>query len=361
MWIRKFLNSAKIFMSLAAMLHFALPASAEDLAQVPSAESFLIEESVRVDNKRPKVALVLGGGGLRGAAHVGILRVLEREGIPIDMVVGTSMGAVVGGLYCAGVSTDSLEKDLVRRFISSYYSAPLPVQALKMNASFLTLRKPQGLYDGKSLAHCIDKYVPANQREISNLRPQFAAVTTDLVEGRTKMLTEGDLGKALQASTAIPLLRKPVVMGDALLIDGGTLCNLPVDQAKLLGADFVIAVDVNEKIESKARKQLHRRMVKTSARVVSLMLAKIDEGQKLAADVCIQPDVTGISLLSRRSSEGGRALLAGEDAAAKAMPELKKKLMQTGVDLHPGESLISEWSDAVRPLETAELMVVSAR
>ncbi|MDR3615978.1 MAG: patatin-like phospholipase family protein [Candidatus Obscuribacterales bacterium] len=342
---KNFPNSAKTFLSLAAILCSTLPVVAENSQrtqiEIPSAESVLIDDFIKLQPKRPKVALVLGGGGLRGAAHVGILRVLEREGIPIDMVVGTSMGAVVGGLYCAGVSTERLEKDIVRCFISSYYTAPLTVQALKMNVSYLMLRKPQGLYDGGNLARSIDNYVPAQQREISNLRPKFAAVTTDLVEGRTRTLTEGDLGKAIQASTAVPLLRKPVSMGDALLVDGGAICNLPVDQAKLLGADFVIAIDVDERIESTVRKKLNRHVFKTSSRIVSLMLAKIDEGQKLAADVCIQPDVTGISLLSRKSSEGERAIFAGEDAAARAMPELKMKLMAAGVELYPVENSVS--------------------
>lgn len=344
MWkksILKLVSVTSLVSSAVGFLQLNLPAIAQEAAHVPCAESFVIEEAARFDNKRPKVALVLGGGGLRGAAHVGILRVLEREHIPIDMVVGTSMGAIVGGLYCAGVSTEQLEKELVQRFVSTYYSAPLVVQAVKMNISCLLLRKPQGLYDGRNLARCIDRHVPAQQREISNLHPQFAAVTTDLVEGRTRTLTRGDLGKALQASTAIPFLRRPVELGDAFLVDGGTICNLPVDQAKILGADFIIAVDVNEKIETTARKNLNHKIVKISSRVLALMLAKIDEGQKAGADVCIQPDVTGISLLSRKVSEGQRAIIAGEVAAQKALPELKVKLMRAGIDLLDDEHLVS--------------------
>ncbi|MFA6209607.1 MAG: patatin-like phospholipase family protein [Candidatus Obscuribacterales bacterium] len=332
---------AALLASFNSLAGFILPATAEPSMPIVSAESIVIERAARGNTKRPRVALVLGGGGLRGAAHVGILRVLEREGIPIDMVVGTSMGAIVGGLYCAGVGTEQLEKELVHRFISTYYSAPLAVQAVKMNISCLLLRKPQGLYDGRNLARCIDRHVPAQQREISNLRPQFAAVTTDLIEGRTQVLTNGDLGKALQASTAIPFLRRPVVLGDALLVDGGAICNLPVDQAKKLGADFIIAVDVNEKIEKTERNQLHRKIVKISSRVLALMLAKIDEEQKDGADICIQPNVTGISLLSRKVSDGERALVAGEDAAQKALPELKMKLMMAGIDLNDDEHLVS--------------------
>lgn len=332
--------SALSALTLMPMQQSSAATSKNDISS-PSSESIIIEEAAKANVKNPKVALVLGGGGLRGVAHVGILRAMEREGIPIDLVVGTSMGAVVGGLYCAGISTEKLEKELVHRFISSYYTAPLPVQAIKMNVSYLLLRKPQGLYDGGRLARFINSYVPTRQREISNLSPQFAAVTTDLVQGRTQTLTNGDLGQALQASTAIPLLRKPVAMGDALLVDGGAICNLPVDQAKLLGADFVIAVDVNEKVEKTESTQLHQKLVKTSTRVLTLMLAKIDEGQKAGANLCIQPDVTGISLLSRKGSEGERALAAGEAAAMKAMPELKTRLILAGAKLSDSASLIS--------------------
>lgn len=339
--LRRVANLATL-LSLAVMFfQLYVPALAQEEEHIPCAESIVIEEAAKVGPRRPRVALVLGGGGLRGAAHVGILRVLEREGIPIDMVVGTSMGAIVGGLYCAGVSTEHLEKELVHRFISTYYSAPLVVQAVKMNVSCLLLRKPQGLYDGRNLARCIERHVPVQQREISNLRPQFAAVTTDLVEGRTRTLTSGDLGKALQASTAIPFLRRPVLLDDSLLVDGGTICNLPVDQAKKLGADFIIAVDVNEKIERTERKNLNRKIIKISSRVLALMLAKIDESQKAAADVCIQPDVTGISLLSRNVSEGKRALIAGENAAQNSLPELKMKLRRAGIDLVDVEHFVS--------------------
>ena len=331
-----------VAMSLAlAPIQLYLPAFAQSCESAPSPESVIIEESARSEASQPKVALVLGGGGLRGAAHIGILRAFEREGIPIDIVVGTSMGAIVGGLYCAGVPVEQLKRELVPSFIAAYYSAPLPVQALKMNFSYLLLRKPQGLYNGNNLARLINSYVPKQRREIRNLTPKFAAVTTDLAEGSTQVLTEGDLSKAIEASTAIPLLRKPVVMGNALLVDGGAICNLPVDQAKHLGADFVIAVDVDEKIEPTDSKQLRRKIVKTTSRIITLMLAKLDESQKASADVCIQPDVTGISLLSRSNAEGQRALAAGEDAATKAMPELKMKMMLAGIKLRDTENIVS--------------------
>lgn len=295
-----------------------------------SSEEYLIEQSGK---PRPKIALVLGGGGLRGAAHVGVLRVLEKEKIPIDMVVGTSMGAIIGGLYCSGVPTEKLESNLVPRFISSFFDAPLLVQALKINTGLLFLKKPEGIYNGNALAKCIQKHIPEDCREISNFHPKFGAVTTDLVTGKTIVLTRGDLAKALQATAAVPCFRGPVAIENSVLVDGGITCNLPVEQAKQLGADFIIAVDVDEKIEPTSPRMFRGNMGKIGDRVVSLMLAKIDEGQKAQANLSIQPDVTGISLLSKKVSDGNRAMVAGEIAAKNALPELKFKLTLAGVNL----------------------------
>ena len=285
-----------------------------------------------VQQRRPRVALVLGGGGLRGAAHVGVLRVLEREKIPIDLVVGTSMGAIIGGLYCSGVPTEKLERKLVPSFISSFFEAPLLVRALKINTGLLFLQKPEGIYNGKNLAKCIERHIPEERREISNFRPQFGAVTTDLVTGKTVVLTKGDLATALQATSAVPCFRGPVTIENSVLVDGGITCNLPVEQARQLGADFVIAVDVDEKIETATAKSFHRNLGKIGSRVLSIMLAKIDETQKAQANLSIQPNVTGISLLSKKVADGNRAMVAGEIAAKDALPELKLKLTLAGVE-----------------------------
>lgn len=311
-----------------------------------SSEEYLIEECSK---PRPRVALVLGGGGLRGAAHVGVLRVLEQEKIPIDLIVGTSMGAIIGGLYCSGVPTEKLESALVPGFISSFFDTPLLVQALKINTGLLFLKKPEGIYNGNGLARCIEKAIPEERREISNFQPKFGAVTTDLVTGKTVVLTKGDLAKALKATAAVPCYRDPVAIENSILVDGGITCNLPVEQARQLGADFVIAVDVDEKIETTNPKMFRGNMGKIGSRVVSLMLAKIDEAQKAKANLSIQPDVTGISLLSKKVSDGNRAMLAGEVAAKQALPELKLKLALAGIDLEKQNQRRNNGDDLAEP------------
>lgn len=130
----------------------------------------------------------------------------------------------------------------------------------------------------------------------------------------------------------MPCFRGPVKIENSVLVDGGITCNLPVEQARQLGADFIIAVDVDEKIETTTAKTFHRNVGKIGSRVLSIMLAKIDERQKAQANISIQPDVTGISLLSKKVSDGNRAMVAGEVAANDALPELKLKLTLAGVE-----------------------------
>lgn len=310
--------------------------------QTESDKSQMLCEQVgspRHHKRRPRIALVLGGGGLRGAAHVGVLRELEREKIPIDMVVGTSIGAIIGGLYCSGVPSEKLESDLVPAFVSSYFETPILVQALKINTGLLLMRKPDGLYNGNGLARCITRHIPAEKREISNFKPKFGAVTTDLVTGKTVVLTKGDLAKALQATSAVPGFKGPVKMDNSVLVDGGITCNLPVEQARQLGADFVIAVDVDEKIEQTHAEAFRGNLPKIGARVVSLMLAKMDEAQKAQANIYIQPNVTGIPLLSKKIADGNRAMAEGVVAAKSILPELKLKLTLAGVDLEEQQNL----------------------
>jgi NTE family protein len=316
------LNAKTCLRAMAAFLVMLLKCSSANADEVATGTD---------TTSRPRVALVLGGGGLRGVAQIGVLRILQREKIPIDLVVGTSMGAIIGGLFCAGVGTQQLEDAIVPKYIS--HTFPLGVQALKAPLSLLFMRNPQALISGKNVVKFVHAQVASDRYEIGSLSPKFAAVATDLIEGRTQVITHGDLGTALQASSAIPLLMSPVAFDDALLIDGGTICNLPVQEAKSLGADFVIVVDVDEKIKHIAPIVFRKKFGSVPSRVLTLMLTKIDEAQKAEADICIQPDVTGISLLSRKKSDANQALDAGTQAAEAVIPELKRKLALVGIKL----------------------------
>lgn len=294
------------------------------------------EKSVRTSSsstkKHPVVALALGGGGPRGAAHLGVIRVLRRENIPIDMIVGTSIGAIFGGLYCAGLTPEHIEDISEKHMAHAYYTVPIPVRVALMPVLYIPhlfgYHPFDGLYRGNKFAKWLDKSVPESRRDVSELQPKFAAVAANLLDGKPVIIDHGDLGRALQASSAIPFLRKPLFLQDKLLVDGGIVANLPVKQAKQLGADFVIAVDVDETFEPPTDPDQFRKIGSVPPRVISMILARVDEDQIKEADVHFQPNVNGISLLTKKVADAHKAIAAGEAAAEAALPEIRRKLAE---------------------------------
>jgi NTE family protein len=281
---------------------------------------------------RPVVALVLGGGGPRGAAHLGVLKVLDEEHIHIDMVVGTSMGAIFGGLYCAGLTPDHIEEISEKQMAHAYYTVPIPLRVALIPIMYIPhlfgYHSFDGLYRGNKFAKWLDHAVPESHRDIALFHPRFAAVGANILDGKAVIIESGDLGRALQASSAIPFLRKPVLIQNKLLVDGGILANLPVRQAKELGADFIIAVDVNERFNPPATIDDFKKIGSVPPRVISMILTRVDEDQIANADIHLQPDVSGISLLTKKISDALKARAAGEEAAKAAMPEIRRKLAE---------------------------------
>jgi NTE family protein len=295
-------------------------------------------------NRRPKIGLALGGGGTRGAAHIGVLRVLVKEGIPFDMIVGTSMGSVVGGLYCAGLTVDEIEDRFQHGLMKSFLTVPIPVRIAVIPIFYIPRLfgyKPyDGFYVGGKFRNFINDSVPADRRLIQNLKTPFGAVALNLLNGQAYCITRGDLGHALQASGAIPVLRRPVKTEDGLFVDGGVVANLPVTETRALGAQLVIAVDVDERFEPKPDKAF-RKIGSVAGRVLTLHLAKVDESQVKDADVVIHPNVNGISLVSTKRKNINDAILAGEEAARQAIPELRAKLGLPAKERPVGFDLIS--------------------
>ncbi|HEY9772770.1 MAG TPA: patatin-like phospholipase family protein [Planktothrix sp.] len=284
---------------------------------------------------RPRVILALGGGGTRGAAHVGVLRVLRRENIPIDGIVGTSMGAIVGGLYCAGLDPDQIEQQLLdKKMLRAYNTVPIPLRVAAIPICLIPhlfgYRPYDGLYRGSKFRNYLNNSVAASDRDIQDLKIPFAAVASNLVDGTALTIDKGNLGLALQASSAIPFLRRAVPVGEsALCVDGAIEANLPVDQARAMGADIVIAVDVDEEYSHPDPRRSFRHILTVPSRVTSLLLTKLDEDAVKRADVLIHPDVNGIHLLSEKYSDGVRAIAAGEKATEEAMPAIRARLAQT--------------------------------
>lgn len=221
-------------------------------------------QSIEADGEsvsRPRVGLVLGGGGARGAAHIGVLKELERLRIPVDAIAGTSMGAIVGGLYATGVDADELEQ-----LVSSLdWSAALTDESERRDLSFrrkqderefpinfeLGLRGtdlllPKGVIQGQKLDLLLRKLTlsASHISDFDDLPIPFRAIASDIVAGEAVVLDSGDLTMAIRASMSVPGVFAPARVDGRLLVDGGLIGNLPIDVMKTMGVDIIIAVDV---------------------------------------------------------------------------------------------------------------------
>jgi predicted acylesterase/phospholipase RssA len=278
----------------------------------------------------PTVALALGGGGARGAAHLGVLKVLQEEGVPIDYIVGNSMGSIVGGLYSAGVPLDQIQTHLEDLSLRKAYMpggltkklALIPISKL---IHPLRAKHYAGLWSGKKLTQYLDRVLPTPNMEVRDTKIPFSPVATNLLDGKAYRITNGRLSTAIKASAAISPLIQPVPMGDKVFIDGGVRANLPASAAKDTGAGMVIAVLVDEPMAPLPAKQFTH-LKNIASRMTDIMLAIADERQLQFADVVINPNVSSISVLSNNPEDVRKAVRAGELAARKAMPELRKRL-----------------------------------
>lgn len=276
---------------------------------------------------RPTIALALGGGGARGAAHVGVLKVLKENNLEPDIIVGNSMGAIVGGMYCAGVPIERLER-LIRDGKVKKAFKPLPpsVQVFKKVFQFLKFWDRDdypGFYSGKALEKFIEAEVPEGKNKIESSNPRFAATAVDLIDGKAYRLEKGELSKALRASASFPPLLKPVELEEHVFTDGGVRSNVPTFSARGMGADYVIAVNVDEKVDEIEKKEI-RSYKKLINRLSSIIVYLRDKELLKHADLVIQPDVSGISIISVNEEDYERAFKAGEQATLQLLPEIRK-------------------------------------
>jgi predicted acylesterase/phospholipase RssA len=292
------------------------------------------EQPAASDTHRPTVGLALGGGGTRGAAHIGVLKVFEEEGIPIDCITGTSMGAIVGGLYSADVPINTIEEQLAdARIMRAFMTVPLWVRFVAapvlLVPRMVGFHPYDGLYWGGTFRKHLAKLMPNSEREIEELGIPFTAVAVDITDGKRYSISKGSLAYALQASSAVPVLRKPVQIGNHLYCDGGVIANVPVKETKAMGPDIVIAVDVDERV-NKLPLADFRKVGSVSKRMIVMQLAEIDAPEISKADILIHPMVDGIGLISTKKSDARKAIKAGEEAARQAIPAIRAKLGLTG-------------------------------
>lgn len=286
---------------------------------------------------RPLVGLALGGGGARGAAEVGVLKVLVDAGVPIDMIAGTSVGAVVGGLYAAGIPVCDLDRhfrdaSLMRNFITVPLVVRILAEPVMFTPRLFGARPYDGLYRGRKFHKFTDTLARADRGRINieTFRIPFGAVCTDVVDGKSYAIRRGELGLAVQASTAVPGLCKPVQIGNHLYCDGGLVCNLPTRHVREMGANFVIAVNIDERLNP-VPLDTFRAPGSMSRQAIRIQLNNEDIAAEKDANFVIHPYTNGITLVSRSKKDGVRGIAAGETAAREALPELKRRLQEIGI------------------------------
>ncbi|WP_230409561.1 patatin-like phospholipase family protein [Undibacterium fentianense] len=266
------------------------------------------EPVVAVKTLRPvKIGLALGGGAARGFAHIGVIKVLEAQGIVPDLVVGTSAGSVVGAMYAAGNSGFVLQKmalDMDEATISDW-SLPF-------------FSKSSGVLKGEALQNYVNKMV--GQTSIEKLKKPFGAVATDLNTGMPVLFQRGNTGLAVRASSSVPGVFQPVRINDRFYVDGGLVSPVPVRFAREMGADIVIAVNISSAPEAQAATSSLEVLMQT----FTIMGQSLNQFELKNADVVIKPDLPTM----KGSDFNGRnlAILAGEKAALAIVPELKEKI-----------------------------------
>ncbi len=258
---------------------------------------------------RQRVGLALGGGAARGIAHVGVLEALEEAHIPIDYIAGTSAGAVVGGLYAAGLSIAEL-----RQMVS------------KLNwHEVATIGVPKlGLFNFDKAAQWIEELLENHPRTFEELSIPFVAVAADIIEGELVAINSGKLSTALRASCSIPGIFNPTRMGKRLLVDGGILNNLPVSVVQQLGADYSIAVDLLPP-GTVGGKEPNNVMELSTIALYMLMRSTHNDGPK--ADRVIIPAIGHVNFFDLGHKD--ELLNAGRAAAQKLIPMIRQDL---GID-----------------------------
>ncbi len=320
-------NALLCLIIILSMLFITLDAGAEHLSPVG----------------RARIGLVLSGGGARGVAHVGVIKVLEEMKIPIDCIAGTSMGAIVGGLYAAGYSPAELEKIVTSmEWNDAFKDKPSP-QELSFRrkqdaADYLIdfdmgykngkLQIPRGLIQGQNLNMALKSLLLHTEgiRNFDDLSMPFRAIAADIETGETVVMQKGDLVRALRASMSIPGVFAPVEINSRILVDGGIANNVPVDVARQMGADIVIVVDIGTGLRSREKLTSP---VAISAQVMTIMIQRNSKAQIATLrpeDLLIQPQLGDVG--SSDFSRATESIQIGQETAKALQQRLARFAVQ---------------------------------
>lgn len=285
---------------------------------------------------RPKIGLVLSGGGARGFAHIGTLQLLDSLQIPIDFIAGTSMGGIAGALYSVGYSGKDIEALVTRTDWEEIFSdlpprTRLPFFQKKDNGRYqlefdlvgVKPVPPTGLIRGQKITLLFSELTFSYQyvSDFDQLPIPFRCIAVDLITGNEVVLKKGSLARAMRATMSIPTVFSPVEWGDSLLIDGGIFNNLPVDIARKMGADFIIAVNVGTPL--KGRKELHS-LISVLEQSINLFGNKREQENIRLANIIITPPLEGLSAADFQPEKVQRIIERGKIAARKALPKFIK-------------------------------------
>jgi len=259
--------------------------------------------------KKPKIGLALGSGGVRGLSQIGVIKVLEKNNISVDFISGSSIGSLIGGLYAATKDIRAIEK------------GALQINWKKVISLLFDPGLRQGLLRGSKIQKAIESYI--GKIKFADLKIPLSVVTTDLRSGQVVALKKGYLSTAIRASISIPLTFQPLQYQNKLLADGGLSMPVPVEPLRKMGADFIIAVDIDNKnlIDNRDKKIGFFRIPDVSINIMRYYLSLL-EAEK--ANITIYPDVRvrGWNYFTHPQE----IILAGEKAAQKVIPRIKKEL-----------------------------------
>ncbi|MAE08208.1 MAG: hypothetical protein CL661_05555 [Bacteroidetes bacterium] len=270
------------------------------------------QPAARILKKQPDVALVLGGGAFHGMAHVGVIKILEDAGIPIDLIVGTSAGSMVGALYADRPHIDSL--------------IPLINSTTAKDVfNFSLFRSKMGFVSGSRLQQYLNKQLTVSN--IEDTKIPYVAVSTDIEKGVSVAFKAGPIAPSVNASCAIPGIFEPVKMYGTTFVDGGIIDNIAVDIAKEYNPKFIIAVSIMSFDTTLDLKNYKSVVLRAYHVAMHRLSADIEKG----ADVIISPNLVGIPLMSGKDNE--KMYKLGLVAAKESLPEIKKMLEKKGIAL----------------------------
>ncbi|MEI6897563.1 MAG: patatin-like phospholipase family protein [Psychromonas sp.] len=287
---------------------------------------------------RPKIGLVLSGGGAKGSAHIGVLKVLEANNVPIDYIVGTSIGSYIGGWYALGYNPEQIQEIMFTTYWDKGYSDIIPREALRYEDKQLrdqynmpfrvgysdhTIKVPSGLLLGQSAQQLLKSATNAVGvfASFDDLAIPYRAVATDISTAQAVVLDHGSITQVMKASSTVPGALEPTEIDGKLLVDGGIVNNMPVDVAREMGADIIIAVDIGSPLLEKSQINSTVDVLDQLSTILTITTTNHQKTQLNEQDILIMPDTEGLSstdfsLLAIGLERGEQAALALQESIA---------------------------------------------